>query len=84
MLIFDQSRLNSIQNDKVLAMLKLKAFADDKSSFAKMMMSVFDRIENNVEKGENAGYQYFLLFPTMFLNTFFIRDVKSQDYVVKS
>ena len=26
------------------------------------MISVFDRVENIVEKGENAGYQHFLLF----------------------
>ena len=27
-----------------------------------MIISVFDRIENIVGKGENAGYQHFLLF----------------------
>ena len=31
-----------------------------------MMISVFDRVENTVEKGENAGYQHFLLFPQCF------------------
>ena len=30
------------------------------------MISVFDRVENIVEKGENAGNQYFLLFPQCF------------------
>ena len=28
-----------------------------------MMMSVFDKVENFVEKVENAGYRHFLLFP---------------------
>ena len=28
----------------------------------------FNRIENIVEKGENAGYQYFLFFPQCFPN----------------
>ena len=28
--------------------------------------SVFGRIENIVEKGENAGYLHFLLFPQCF------------------
>ena len=28
-----------------------------------MMPYVFDRVENIVGKGENAGYQHFLLFP---------------------
>ena len=26
------------------------------------MISVFDKVANNVGKGENAGYQYFPLF----------------------
>ena len=28
-----------------------------------MIISVFDRVENIVGKGENASYQHFLLFP---------------------
>ena len=31
-----------------------------------MMISLYDRVENIVAKGENAGYQYFLLFPQCF------------------
>ena len=31
-----------------------------------MMISVFDRVENNVGKGENDKYQHFLLFPPCF------------------
>ena len=46
---------------------KLKAFADDKMNVAKMMFHVFDRAENIVGKGENSGYQHFLLFPHCFL-----------------
>ena len=30
------------------------------------MISTFDRLENIVGKGENAGYQHFLLFPLCF------------------
>ena len=30
------------------------------------MISVFDSVENIVGKGENAGYQHFLLFPQCF------------------
>ena len=45
---------------------KLKAFAADKINIAQMMISVFDRLENIVAKGENAGYQHFLLFPNCF------------------
>ena len=49
---------------------KLKAFADNISNFAKMKISVFDRVENIVGKGENAGYQHFLLFPQCFQKVF--------------
>ena len=31
-----------------------------------MMISVINRVENFVGKGENAGYQHFLLFPQCF------------------
>ena len=31
-----------------------------------MIISVFDRVENIVGKGDNAGYQQFLLFPQYF------------------
>ena len=49
------------QNDKVWAPTKLKAFADDKFNDTKMLISLFNRLENIVAKGENAGYQHFLL-----------------------
>ena len=35
-------------------------------NLAKLMISLFDRAENTVEKGENAGHQHFLLFPQCF------------------
>ena len=31
-----------------------------------MIISVFNTVENIVGKGENAGYQHFLLFPQCF------------------
>ena len=36
-----------------------------------MIISFFDRVENIVGKGENAGHQHFLLFPQCFENAFF-------------
>ena len=30
------------------------------------MISLFDRVENTLGKGENAGYQHFLVFPHCF------------------
>ena len=48
-------------------MTKLKAFADDKLNVAKMTIFLYDRVENMVEKGGNAYYMHFLLFPQFFL-----------------
>ena len=53
---------NRLPNDKILALSKLKALADDKLNVAKIMISVSYWVENIVGKGENAGYQHFLLF----------------------
>ena len=49
-------------NKNILDVTKLKAFADDKLNVDRMMISLLDRIENTEGKGENAGYQHFLLF----------------------
>ena len=48
-----------------------------------MMISIFDRVENNDEKEENAGYRQFILFPQCF-QVFYYRIIKSQDYVANS
>ena len=40
------------------------------------MIFVFDRVENIVGKGENAG------FPAMFLKGYLLRIVKRQDFVI--
>ena len=56
---------NSLPQDKILDWFKLKAFADNNISVAKMMISPCDRVENIVGRGENSGYQY----------TFFPHDV---------
>ena len=41
---------------------KLKAFADKILNVAENLKFVLQRVENIVGKGENAGYQHFLLF----------------------
>ena len=51
-------------------------------AFAVIMISVFDRTKNIVEKGENARCQHFLLFPTCFQKQ--LKIVRSQDCVVLS
>ena len=40
--------------------------SDDQINDAKFMISVFNRVENIVGKGENAGYQHFFFFPQCF------------------
>ena len=49
-----------------------RVFEDDKIEVTQMMISFFDRVENIVGKGENAGYQHFLLFPQCFQKAAFL------------
>ena len=44
--------MNPLPNDKSLDMTKLKAFAYHKLKVAKLMIFLFDRVENTVGKGE--------------------------------
>ena len=50
---------NPLPNDKILDRTKLKAFADDKLYVTKMIISVFDRVENIVGKGKIASTSTF-------------------------
>ena len=59
------SSFSPLQDDNILALFKLEAFADDSFSVAQILEFTFGRVENIVGKGENAGYQHFLQ-PTMF------------------
>ena len=58
--------INSLPHNKILDSSKLKAFADDKLNATEKLKFVLGRVENIVGKGENAGYQHFLLFPQCF------------------
>ena len=51
---------------KNLRPLKFKAFIDDKVSVIQLMIYVYIREGNFVEKGENAGYHQFLLSLNVF------------------
>ena len=61
---------HSLPNNKLGDWSKLKAFADDKKNVTEKLKFVLERVKDIVEKGENAGYQHFLLFPTMVLKCF--------------
>ena len=58
--------VNYLPNDKMLDLSKLKAFTDDNLNLNKKLKFAMGRVENIVGKGENAGYQHFLLFPQCF------------------
>ena len=53
---------------KLTRMVQFKAFADNKTNNSEKLKFSSERVENIVEKGENAGKQYFLLFPQYFQN----------------
>ena len=67
---------NRLTNDKIMDVTKFKAFVDDKLKTAKMKIFLFDKIENTMGKGENAGYQHFLLFSQCFPNPSSLRSIK--------
>ena len=59
---FSNNVFNSLPNKKTVVWSNLKASADDKIYYTEKLKSVLGRVENNVGKGENAGYQHFLHF----------------------
>ena len=63
--LFD-SLLTLLPDNNLLDWTKFKSVADDKFNVAEIMISVLDQVENTVGKGENVGYQHFLLFPQCF------------------
>ena len=69
--------VNTLSNDKIQDLSKFKAFADN-STVAKNK-KIFYSNEETVGKGEIC----FLLFPTMFSKSFFLRLIKTQDFMVK-
>ena len=68
--------LNTLPNNKILDWSKLKTFADEKINVTQYLNFVFGRVENNVGKGENAGYQHFLLFSQCFQKPSFSGSLK--------
>ena len=53
-------------NDEMSYWSKFKAFADDKIIVTEKLKFIFGRVESIAGKGENAGYQHFLLFTQCF------------------
>ena len=67
---------NPLPNNKILDVSKLKAFADNNLNVNRKLKFAFGRVENIVGKGENAGYQHFLLFPQCFQKAFLLGSLK--------
>ena len=65
-IVWDRLTLN--QTTKLLDLSKLKAFAGDKLNLAEKLKFLLGKLENIVGKGENAGFQQFLLFQQCFQN----------------
>ena len=63
-------------NDKNLGGNQIGSICRRQYHVANMLISLFDRVENIVGKGENTGYQHFLLFPQCFQNASFSRLLK--------
>ena len=55
-----------LPNNKFLHWFKLKELADEKINVTEKLKFVLRRVENMVGKGQNAGYQHFVLFPQCF------------------
>ena len=63
----------------------MKAFADDKIDATEKFKFVLGGVENNLGKGEKAGYQHFLLFHNVFKGLPYTGSLKVMtDCVVNS
>ena len=58
--------LYSLSNNKILVESNLKDLADAKINATFKTNLIWGGVQNIVGKGENAGYQHFLLFPQCF------------------
>ena len=70
--------LNTISDDKIMDLSHFKTFADDKLNIAQTAEFAFNRTENIVGKGENAGYQHFLLFLQCFQKASLPQSLQSE------
>ena len=63
-------------DERIMALSQTNIFADDKFTFTQRNITFdFRRIENSVRKGENAGNQYFLLFPQCLQKSLFAFEI---------
>ena len=58
--------MTNLPMDKILDWSKFKAFAENKIYVTENLKIILGRVQNIVGKGENSGYQHFLLFQQCF------------------
>ena len=76
--------LKLLQNDKLLDVKKLKAFADDKLNVTRMTISLFDKSRKHFSKSRKCWLPAFSPFPTVFSKALLFSFVKSGGSLVKS
>ena len=62
--------IHSSQQNKIQDSTKVKTFSDYKINITQMIISDLNGAENMVGKGENVGYQDFLIFSPCFQRHF--------------
>ena len=67
---------NSLPNGKILGKSKLKEVADNKINATQKLKFALEWVESIVPKGENAGYQHFLLFQQCFQKASYTGSLK--------
>ena len=82
--IKDDTRVNSLPNDKNLDVTKVVAFTNEIIKVAKMTISSFGRLENHCGKRRKCWLPAFSPIPTVFSKAFLFRIVKSRDCAVQS
>ena len=71
-----KNRFNPLPNKNFSDRSTLKAFADNKINVTYNLKFFLGWVENIVRKGENAGYQHFLLFSQGFQTASFSGTLK--------
>ena len=69
--------IQSIHSCFFIFVVQFKVHADDNINVTQNLNSVLGRVQTFWEKGENAGYHHFLLFPKYFQRASSSRVIKS-------
>ena len=75
-------KVNPFPDNKILALSKVKEFADKKFNVTQNIKFVFHRVQKHCGKKKYAGYHYFLLFQQSFQKASFQGCIKKCYCVV--